>query len=214
MIPSGQSSNSATWVRCQWTASMSPALEYYLVELIPLIPDPVNGEPVPRPELKTTAKTERDLSSGTIPAEYIFHNLPAGIAYRIQVAAVDRYGNISNVLSEDIFSGGSIPELNSSDITLNPLQVHLHGVLVSWDVLPSVETRINHFEVFSDTESFSDLTGDRLSYSGTATQIIVPSNTVTYIKFRAIDILGRPSPILSASIDAGTSALAPPNIVV
>lgn len=210
MIPSGQSSN-LTWVRCNWEASPSPALEYYLVELIPLILDSVTSNLVLRPELKISGKTERDLISGLIPTEYIFHNLQPGVSYQAQIAAVDRYGNISTLVTDQIVSGGSIPELTASDIILNPLQVHLHGALVSWSVISSAESRIHRFEVFTDSEEFSDLTGDRLSYSGTATQVIIPANSVIYIKLRAIDILGRSSPIMVGSIDAGSSAIAPAN---
>jgi len=209
MIPSGQSSN-LTWVRCNWEASSSPALEYYLVELIPLIMDSVTGNLIPRPELKILGKTERDLASGHIPTEFLFHNLQPGVSYQVQVAAVDRYGNISTLVTDQIVSGGRIPELTASDIILNPLQVHLHGALVSWSVSSAAESRIHRFEVFADSEEFSDLTGDRLSYSGTATQVTIPANSVVYIKLRAIDILGRSSPILVGSIDAGSSALAPP----
>jgi|GEM_PF-2591951 len=208
MILSGQSGN-LTWIRCNWEPSSSPAVEYYLVELNPLILDPVTNNLIPRPELKISGKTERDLASGLIPTEYIFHNLQPGVSYQVHVAAVDRYGNISGLVTDQIVSGGSIPQLIASDITLNPLQVQLHGALVSWSVSSDTESRIHRFEVFSDSEEFSDLTGDRLSYSGTATQVIIPANSIIYIKLRAIDILGRPSPILAGSIDAGSSAIAP-----
>lgn len=208
MIPSGQSGN-LTWVRCSWEASPSLSLDYYLVELIPLILDSVTSELIPRPELKISGKTERDLASGLIPTEILFHNLQPGVSYQVHVAAVDRYGNISTVLTDQIVSGGNIPELTAYDITLNPLQVHLHGARVSWSVSSDAESRIHRFEVFADSEEFSDLTGDRLSYSGTATQVIIPANSIVYIKLRAIDILGCPSPILAGSIDAGSSAIAP-----
>jgi len=202
MIPSGQPSSNLTWIMCSWNPSPSSAVDCYLIELIPMVEDPVTGELIPRLELKTTAKTQRDLSTGNIPTEYTFHNLQPNVSYRIQVASVDRYGNISTVLSQDIISGGSFPELSSSDIILNTLQLHLNSVLVSWEVVESVEDNIQSFQVYSDTTTFSDLTSDRLKYEGIATQTLIPANSMIYIKLRAIDILGRPSPTLSASIDA------------
>lgn len=202
MIPSGQSSNNLTWITCSWNPSPSASVEYYLIELIPMVADPVTGEFIPRADLKTTAKTLRDLSTGNIPTEYTFHNLQPNVSYRAQVASVDRFGNISTVLTQDIISGANFPELLSSDIILNQLQLHLNSVLVSWAVNTNVEDKIQSFQVYSDTEPFSDLTSDRLKYEGTATQTLIPANSMIYIKLRAIDILGRPSPTLSASIDA------------
>lgn len=206
MLPAAQSSNNLTWIKCSWNPSPSILLEYYLIELIPLVADSVTGDPILRPELKTTAKTERDLTTGNIPTEYTFHNLQANVSYRVQVAAVDKFGNISSMLTQDIISGGSFAELTNSDITLNPLQTQLHGVLVSWAINSQIEDKIQSFQVFSDTSAFTDLTNDRLKYEGTATQTIIPSNTMTYIKLRAIDILGRPSPVLSGSIDAAPAS--------
>lgn len=202
MLPSAQSSNNLTWIKCSWNPSPSVNLEFYLIELIPLVADSVTGDLIPRPELKTTAKTERDLTTGNIPTEYTFHNLQPNVSYRVQVAAVDRFGNISSMLTQDVISGGSFAELTNSDITLNPLQTQLHGVLVSWAINSQIEDKIQSFQVFSDTSAFTDLTNDRLKYEGTATQTIIPANSIIYIKLRAIDILGRPSPVLSGSIDA------------
>ena len=202
MIGQNQNTNNLTWIKCNWDPSPSINLEFYLIELIPLVADSVTGNPTPRPELKTTAKTERDLASGNIPTEYTYHNLQPNVSYRVQVAAVDRFGNISTMLTQDIISGGSFAELTNSDITLNPLQTQFNGVAVSWSVNQEVEDKIQSFQVYSDTENFTDLTNDRLKYEGTATQTLIPANSLIYIKLRAIDILGRPSPVFSSSIDA------------
>lgn len=74
-----------------------------------------------------------------------------------------------------------------------------------------MEDKIQSFQVYSDTENFTSFANDRLKFEGTATQTFIPANSLIYIKLRAIDILGRPSPVLAESIDAGSSALAPPN---
>jgi len=97
---------------------------------------------------------------------------------------------------------GSFAELTNSDITLNPLQTQFNGVAVSWSVNPEVEDKIHIFQVYSDTEQFTSFTNDRLKFEGTATQTLIPANSLIYIKLRAIDILGRPSPVFSSSIDA------------
>ena len=198
----GQPSINLTWIQCSWIPSLNTSVEYYLIELIPMIADSVTGEPIPRTELKTTAKTERDLTTGNIPTEYTFHNLQPNVFYRTQVAAVDRYGNISTVLTQEIVSGGNFPVLTDADIAFGNIQTQLFGALISWNANNAVENRIQYYQVFSDTEPFTDLTSDRLKYEGIATQTFIPANTIVYIKLRAVDIMGRPSSVLSISIDA------------
>lgn len=203
MALQNQNSNSnLTWIRCSWNPSFSPSIEYYLIELIPLIYDSISGVDVPRAELKITAKTERDLSTGLIPTNYTFHNLQPNVKYLAQVAAVDRFNNISPVLTAELISGGSLPALTVNDVTINPLLVHLNGVYVSWNVNNDVLDYITKFQVFADTQSFTDLTSDRIKYEGLGTTCQIPANSVLYIKLRAIDLIGRPSPVLSDSIDA------------
>ena len=107
-----------------------------------------------------------------------------------------------SMLSQDVISGGSFAELTNSDITLNPLQIQFNGVSVSWSIDSEVEDKIQSFQVYSDTEPFTDLTSDRLKYEGIATQTFIPANSLIYIKLRAVDIMGRPSQVLSISIDA------------
>ncbi|MFQ6614522.1 MAG: fibronectin type III domain-containing protein [Fidelibacterota bacterium] len=194
--------NNLTWIHCSWDPSNSLSVEYYLVELIPLIYDSISGMDSPRPELKITAKTERDLSSGNIPTAFTFHNLQPNVKYQVRAAAVDRFNNISPILSAEVISGGSFPALTASDITLNSLLVHLNGVYVSWNVNSAISDRIMKFQVFTDTQSFTDLTSDRLKYEGLGTTCQIPANSMLYIKLRAIDLIGRPAPILSDSIDA------------
>jgi len=177
-------------------------VDYYLVEIIPLVFDSISGVDVPRPELKITAKTERDLSTREIPTSYTFHNLQPNVKYMVQVAAVDRFHNISPVVSTEVISGGSFPTLTASDITLNPLLIHLNGVSVSWNVNSAVLDIVSRFQVFADTQSFTDLTSDRLKYEGLGTTCFIPADSMLYIKVRAIDLIGRPSQALSASIDA------------
>jgi len=201
-LPNQNSNSNLTWIRCSWDPSPSPSVEYYLIELIPLIYDSISGMDVPRPELKITAKTERDLSTGNIPTTYTFHNLQPNVKYLAQVAAVDRFNNISPVLTAELISGGSFPSLTVNDVTLNPLLVHLNGVYVSWNVNDDVLDYITKFQVFADTQSFTDLTSDRLKYEGLGTTCQIPANSLLYIKLRAIDLIGRPSPVLSGSIDA------------
>ncbi len=206
MALQNQNSNSnLTWIRCSWDPSPSPSVEYYLIELIPLIYDSISGMDVPRPELKITAKTERDLSTGNIPTTYTFHNLQPNVKYLAQVAAVDRFNNISPVLTAELISGGSFPILSVNDVTLNPLLVHLNGVYVSWNVNDDVLVYITKFQVFADTQSFTDLTSDRLKYEGLGTTCQIPANSMIHIKLRAIDLIGRPSPTLSDSVDAAPS---------
>ncbi|MBC8400378.1 MAG: hypothetical protein H8E14_02700 [Candidatus Marinimicrobia bacterium] len=164
--------------------------------------DSISGVDVPRPELKITAKTERDISTGNIPTSYTFHNLQPNVKYLAQIAAVDRFHNISPILSAELISGGSFPALSVNDITLNPLLVHLNGVYVSWNVNNDVLDYITKFQVFADTQSFTDLTSDRLKYEGLGTTCQIPANSMLFIKLRAIDIIGRSSPVLSDSIDA------------
>jgi len=203
MALTNQISNSnLAWIRCSWDPSPSPSVEYYLIELIPLIYDSISGVDVPRVELKITAKTERDLSTGFIPSNYTFHNLQPNVKYLAQVAAIDRFNNISPVLTAELISGGSFPALTVNDITLNPLLVHLNGVYVSWNVNNDALDYITKFQVFADTQSFADLTSDRLKYEGLGTTCQIPANSMLFIKLRAIDLIGRPSPVLSGSIDA------------
>jgi len=191
-----------TWVRLNWDPSPSPSVEYYLVELIPLVYDSISAADVPRAELKITAKTERDLSTGAIPTVFTFHNLQPNVKYQAQVAAVDRFNNISSVISAEIVSGGSFPALIAGDITLNPLLIHLNGVYVSWSVSSNILDLISKFQVFTDNQQFTDLTNDRLKYEGLSTTYQIPADSMLYVKFRAIDLIGRPSPVLSGSIDA------------
>jgi hypothetical protein len=195
-----------TWIRLNWDPTPSPSVEYYLVELIPLVYDSISGSDVPRPEMKITAKTERDLSTGAIPTVLTFHNLQPNVKYQAQVAAVDRFNNISPVISAVIVSGESFPALTADDITLNPLLIHLNGVHVSWSVSSSILELISKFQVFTDTQQFTDLTNDRLKYEGLSTTYQIPAGSMLYVKLRAIDLIGRPSPVLSDSIDATPSA--------
>lgn len=207
-VPNQNSVSNLTWIRCSWDPSPSPSVEYYLVELIPLVFDSISGVDVPRPELKLTAKTERDLSTGEIPTSCTFHNLQPNVKYLVQVAAVDRYNNISPIVSAEVISGGSFPALTAGDITLNPLTVHLNGVYISWNVSDEVLNYIARFQVFADTQSFTDLTSDRLKYEGLGTTCQLPANSMLFIKLKAIDIIGRSSPVLSDSIDATSESAA------
>lgn len=175
------------------------------MELVPLIYDSISGQDVERPELKIIAKTERDLATGEIPTSYTFHNLPPNVKYQAKVAAVDRFNIISPLITSEIISGESFPPLTTSDITLNSLLLHVNGVYVSWSVNSEVVDRISVFQVYADTQNFTDLTSDRLKYEGTGTSCHIPADTLVYIKLRAIDLIGRPSPVLSDSIDATPS---------
>jgi len=201
-LPNQTTVNNLTWIHCSWDLSPSPSVECYIIELVPLIYDSISGVDVPRPELKITAKTERDLSTGEIPTGYTFHNLQPNVKYRVQVAAVDRFHNLSPIVSAEVISGGSFPALTAGDITLNPLLLHLNGVSVSWNVNSAVLDVVSRFQVFADTQSFTDLTSDRLKYEGLGTTCFIPADSMLYIKIRAIDLLGRPSPVLFTSIDA------------
>lgn len=190
-----------TWIRLSWDPTPSPSVEYYLVELIPLVYDSISGTDVPRPEMKITAKTERVLSTGAIPTVFTFHNLQPNVKYLSQVAAVDRFNNISPILSAEVISGGSFPALTVNDIMLNPLLVRLSSVYISWSVSNAALDRISKFQVFADTQQFTDLTNDRLKYEGLSTTHQIPAESMLYVKLRAIDLIGRPSPVLSDSID-------------
>lgn len=203
-----------TWIRLNWDPSPSPSVEFYSIELIPLVFDSISGADVPRPEMKITAKTERDISTGAIPTVYTFHNLQPNVKYQAQVAAVDRFNNISSVISAEIVSGGRFSALTANDITLNPLVVRLNGVYISWSVAGSVQDRISKFQVFADTQQFTDLTNDRLKYEGLSTTCQIPADTMLYVKLRAIDLIGRPSPVLSASIDATPTITTTDSLVV
>jgi len=188
-----------SWVRVSWDASPSVYVDYYLVELVPLIFDDLTGEDVPHFELKQTLKVERDLQSGEIATQTTFHNLQPNVKFRVSVGAVDTYHNISPLVTDEILSG-EFPAMQDGDITLAPLVLMPNGAKAIWST--SVDSGlINKFQVFADTTDFTELTADRLQYEGMANVTFIPANTMLYVKLRAIDILGRPSPVLQDSIN-------------
>jgi len=195
-----------TWVRVNWTPSPSAGLAYYLVELVPLIYDSISGLDVAHPELKLSVKTEVDLFTGMLPTGVTFHTLNPNVKYQVRLAAVDRFQTISPIVISEVISGGSFPALTLGDITLNPLVVHLNGVSVSWSVNNNVLNRITRFEVYAGFLNFTDLTSDRLKYSGLGTTCQIPANSMLYVKVRAIDLIGRSSPVLSGFVDATPEA--------
>ncbi|MBC8553186.1 MAG: hypothetical protein H8D23_26500 [Candidatus Brocadiales bacterium] len=189
-----------SWVRISWDASPSVYVDYYLVELVPLIYDDLTGEDVPHFELKQTLKVERDLQSGEIATQTTFHNLQPNVKFRVSVGAVDTYHNISPIVTDEILSG-EFPAMQDGDITLAPLVLMSNGVKALWSTTIS-EGLINKFQIFADTTDFTELTADRLQYEGMANVTFIPANSWLYVKLRAIDILGRSSPVLSDVIDA------------
>lgn len=191
---------SLAWVRVSWDPSPSVYVDYYLVELVPLIYDDLTEEDVPHYELKQTHKVERDLQSGDIATQTTFHNLQPNVKFEVNVGAVDSYHNISELVSDTILSG-EFPALSEGDLTLEPLIVLGAGVKVIWSASVD-EGLINRYQVFTDSSPFTELTADRLHYEGMANTTYIPAGGMVYVKFRAIDILGRPSPVLSDSIDA------------
>ena len=132
-----------------------------------------------------------------------FHNLQAGVKYRVRVRAVDGEGNVGAYSNPvDIIAGiGNKSQLNVSGYNLS-LNAVANGVHVNWDEVP--DTRYHDDGVAAGYELYftqgSSTPPDptpgnaaQLRYQGNGRYAFIPATSTYYVKvlIRCYDIFGR-----------------------
>jgi predicted phage tail protein len=128
------------------------------------------------------------MATGAVRNTYTFHNLQAGVKYRIRVRAVDGQGNKGSYSSPvDIIAGIGSDSQPSSAVTGLTVTSYPLGVQVAWNA----QANARGYEVYVTESSGTPPDPDpsnkaQLYYRGNATSILVKSQSGYNVKVKVL----------------------------